>query len=61
MKLLEKARQTGIIQFRLRKDGEKLIALLAHPLVAEMAAAGLMAFATRSGRLDSGRVSTFWP
>lgn len=29
----------------LRKDGEKLIALLKHPLVAEMAAAGLLAFA----------------
>lgn len=40
----------------LRKDGEKLIALLKHPLVAEMAAAGLMAFARemRSGKGDDG-------
>lgn len=29
----------------LRKDGEKLIALLKHPLVAEMAVAGALAFA----------------
>ncbi|RJF93961.1 hypothetical protein [Sphingomonas cavernae] len=40
----------------LRKDGEKLIALLKHPLVAEMAAAGLMAFARemRAGKDGEG-------
>lgn len=38
---------------KLRKEGEKLIALLKHPLVAEMAAAGLMAFA-REMRAGSG-------
>src|ERR1700741_3986784 len=37
----------------LRKDGEKLMALLKHPLVAEMAAAGLMAFA--EGMREGGK------
>lgn len=41
----------------LRKDGEKLIALLKHPLVAEMAAAGLTAFARemRAGNRDGAK------
>ncbi|MCJ8156693.1 hypothetical protein [Sphingomonas sp. LaA6.9] len=42
----------------LRKDGEKLIALLKHPLVAEMAAAGLMAFARE---MRGGKASAHAP